>query len=495
VASGRSVNVDPNYVPPSREQLLQAAKGIGTLGLDFTPVVGDVKALGYDLPKYAQEGDKLGVGLSLLSAIPLIPNLNKLRKLKQEDLFAYSPSDPQKVREAQQLMTDFRGDELYKQSDYIDETLGDILSTDQTRRSGNVTEYLDRSNRRVEAGYETLPELQERLYGDFEPSIFTQYTYSEPKLVHYSDQFFTRFDPEKVGIGPHLGTVEQALMRSQKLLRQKPTVVKNPVTGELSVKGVDADFFMPEYVIRAKNILDIPDVGTHSNPFAVLNALKNSPNLTSFEKNMFNNTYNDLLENYLSKIQDMRLGIRKSESGLYVPDKLSSSLDLIEGGNVPPVSILLDTFVNRNVAEGAEKFTQQRLDELLGLKKQFGPDMPEKLTQELTDITKRLSEEASFPLRDVFQMEGRQVFTEGQRAAQKVNLEALKDITKKLKGLGFDTISYENVGEVADIIGPQKSFISLSPDESLKFRDARMFDPTVSDLRYAKGGIVSLRRH
>jgi hypothetical protein len=131
----------------------------------------------------------------------------------------------------------------------------------------------------------------------------------------------------------------------------------------------------------------------------------------------------------------------------------------------------------------------------LGLKKQFGADMPEKLTQELTDITKRLSEEASFPLRDVFQMEGRQVFTEGQRAAQKVNLEALKDITKKLKEIGFDTISYKNIGEVADVVGPQRSLISLSPDESLKFAEARMFDPTVSDLRYAKGGIVSLRRH
>ena len=159
--------------------------------------------------------------------------------------------------------------------------------------------------------------------------------------------------------------------------------------------------------------------------------------------------------------------------------------------NVPPESILSDTFVNKNVAQGSEKFTQSAIDDLLGYKEQFGADMPEQFTEELFNVTRGLADDAAYPLREDYMTTGRKIFTEGQRAAQKVNQEQLSNIGQALQKLGFSTIKYENLGEVSPVLGRQHSFISLNPAADLKFKDARVFDPTVPDFRYAKGGMVN----
>ena len=39
------------------------------------------------------------------------------------------------------------------------------------------------------------------------------------------------------------------------------------------------------------------------------------------------------------------------------------------------------------------------------------------------------------------------------------------------------------------------SYISLNPDRNVKLRDALEFNPDIPDVRFAQGGIVSLRRH
>lgn len=56
----------------SKEQATQILKNIGETALDFTPVVGDVKAIGYDLPNQLEEGDYLGGLFSAASVIPFV---------------------------------------------------------------------------------------------------------------------------------------------------------------------------------------------------------------------------------------------------------------------------------------------------------------------------------------------------------------------------------------------------------------------------------------
>ena len=473
----------------------EQAKGIAGLAIDFSPF-GDAKALLYDLPKAVYERKPVEAGLAAMAMIPAVPNLGKLRK---DDLFAYAPADKQQLREAQALVDNTSADELRVYGgDYIEQTLDNVLA----KRSKKTKEYLDADAARAESGYETSLELQERL-GMEDPSLYGSYTYQEPPLVHYSDQFFTKPDMDKLGLGMHTGTPEQALLRSSAMLRQNPVLAIDPVTGMPTVRAEQADFIMPEYVIRTGNILEMKDVGSHHNPFAVLSDLQNNPNLTIHERNMFRNQYNDLLEKYLQKVQDMRLNLRTSEAGLYVPDRLPSSLDLptyspadlgsgkMDYFNVPPESILSDTFVNKNVAQGSEKFTQSAIDDLLGYKEQFGADMPEQFTEELFNVTRGLADDAAYPLREDYMTTGRKIFTEGQRAAQKVNQEQLSNIGQALQKLGFSTIKYENLGEVSPVLGRQHSFISLNPAADLKFKDARVFDPTVPDFRYAKGGMVN----
>ena len=481
-------------------QTPQQSKGIGQfikdnprmvaeMAVDFSPA-GDLKALTYDLPRAIKAGDKVGAGLASLAMLPFVPNLRK---------FAYPPADKQQLREAQALVDDTSADELRQYGgDYIEQTLDNVVA----KKSKTTKDYLDADFARAENKYETAPELKERL-GIEDRSLYGDYTYTEPKLVHYSDKFFEKADMDKVGLGMHTGTPEQALLRSSAMMRQKPVLAIDPVTGKPTVRAEQSDFIMPEYVMRSGNVLEMKDVGSHHNPFAVLGDLQNNPNLTEYERNMFRNQYNNLLETYLQRVQEMRLGLRKSESGLYVPDRLSSSLDLptyspgdlgsgkMDYFNVPTESILSDTFVNKNVAQGSEKFTQKSIDNLLGYKEQFGADMPEQFTEELFNVTRGLADDAAYPLREDYMKTGRKIFTEGQRAAQKINQEQLNQVRETLQKLGYSTVKYENLGEVSPVLGRQHSFISLNPAADLKFKDASDFRPDVLDFRFAKGGLVS----
>ena len=461
---------------------------VAETAIDFSPA-GDIKALTYDLPRAIRAGNKLDAGIASLAVLPFVPKL---------DLFAYSPAKKQDIREAQ-FLVDTSADELrgYEQ-EYVEDVLNKVIA----KKPRTATQALDADAARAKSDYETALELQERL-GIEEPSLLSEFTLENPKYVHYSDKFFERADMDKLGLGMHLGTPEQALLRSSAMLRQNPVLAIDPVTGMPTVRAEQADFIMPEYVIRTGNILEMKDVGSHHNPFAVLNDLQNNPNLTREQRNLFRKANADLLEQYLQKVQDMRLGLRQSEAGLYVPDRLSSSLDLpifspadlgsgkMDYFNVPPESILSDTFVNKNVAQGAEKYTQAAIDDLLGYKEQFSADMPEQFTEELFNVTRGLADDAAYPLKEDYMKTGRKIFTEGQRAAQKVNIEQLKLIREKLQQLGFDTIKYENLGEVSPVFGRQTSLISLNPDANLKFSDARFFRPDIPDFRYAKGGIVN----
>lgn len=468
----------------------EQAKGIAGLAIDFSPF-GDAKALLYDLPKAIYERKPVEAGLAAMAMIPAVPNLGKLKK---DDLFAYPPANKERLKEAQTLVQNTRAEELENYSgDYAEEVLDNVLA----KRNKTTTQYLDADAARAESGYETLPEIQQRL-NITEPSL-----YNDPRLVHATSEFFPSFDMDKVGLGPHLGTMEQGVARSANVPKYNPTLAIDPITGMPTVRAEQAGTIIPEYVMRTGNVLEMTDVGSHHNPFAVLSDLQNNPSLTIHERSMFRNQYNDLLEKYLQKVQDMRLGLRQSEAGLYVPDRLSSSLDLptyspadlgsgkMDYFNVPPESILSDTFVNKNVAQGSEKFTQSAIDDLLGYKEQFGADMPEQFTEELFNVTRGLADDAAYPLREDYMTTGRKIFTEGQRAAQKVNQEQLSNINQALQKLGFNTIQYRNVGEYAPALGSQQSFISLNPAADLKFFDARYFRPDVDDLRFAKGGMVN----
>jgi hypothetical protein len=117
--------------------------------------------------------------------------------------------------------------------------------------------------------------------------------------------------------------------------------------------------------------------------------------------------------------------------------------------------------------------------------------MPEQFTEELFNVTRGLADDAAYPLREDYMKTGRKIFTEGQRAAQKINQEQLNQVRETLQKLGYSTVKYENLGEVSPVLGRQHSFISLNPSADLKFKDASDFRPDVLDFRFAKGGLVS----
>lgn len=63
---------------PETGSMADFLRALGGLGLDFTPGVGDVKAVAFDAPRQFEEGENLAGLLSILSAIPGVGFLGDL---------------------------------------------------------------------------------------------------------------------------------------------------------------------------------------------------------------------------------------------------------------------------------------------------------------------------------------------------------------------------------------------------------------------------------
>jgi hypothetical protein len=239
------------------------------------------------------------------------------------------------------------------------------------------------------------------------------------------------------------------------------------------IRATLKEFYMPEYALRTGNILRMGDV-VHSSPFSVLKELKFNPQLTSAERSLFSKMEADLLETYLQKVKDMRNIIRETDKGLYVPDISPFSMK-----GVTEVSVLEDLPFNRRFYDFKDvtDLSEKAFSPIRAKDAEFGKQL-------ITDY-------------------GRRVFTEPQFAAQKVNQIQLDNLRKILLDLGYDTIAYANRAEIPLSVRLRQgqapvgadSYISLNPDRNVKLRDALEFNPEIPDVRFAQGGIVSVRRH
>ena len=453
----------------SPDELKSAYKGLSTLGLDLTPIVGDVKALGYDLPKYAQAGDKLGVGLSLLSAIPFIPNLNKGRTLPLS-----APVDQSKVTRAQQVVAAENPVAVASEVPFgtVDEAVSGALSP-SLQGPRNLSELKNTENLRKQADYQTYTELRNVLGKEDAYKLLERdapFGSNIDKLIHYSNVPITKFNPEFTGLGPHFGLPEQGLSRSLQNPMLKPMLDPDAAGG---LRAILKDFYMPEYALRTGNILRMGDVA-HSSPFSVLQELKFNPQLTSAERSMFSKMEADLLETYLQKVKEMSKIIRETDKDLYVPDISPFSMK-----GVTDVSILENIPFNKRFYDFKDvtDLSEKAFSPIRAKDAEFGKQL-------VTDY-------------------GRRVFTEPQFAAQKVNQKQLDDLRKILLDLDYDTIAYANRAEIPLSVRLRQgqapvgadSYISLNPDRNVKLRDALEFNPDIPDVRFAQGGIVSLRRH
>ena len=468
----RIQNVDPNYRGPTAAQL----RGLASLGLDFTPIVGDVKALAYDLPVSISRGDKLGAGLSLLSALPFVPPIKT---------FSNVPADLTKVESAKMV-----AQSPFPESDAKKLTLGqgDIRAVMEAPITGPSADRGLESVRKAE-GYKTFDEIRDML-GAESPSVRLGGEEASQKLISYSPQYFDEFVTNISGFGPHLGPPEQGIMRAIALRAKRPIVVTGP--GDIpEVVGLEKPFYMPEYVMRIENPLLMEDVGGHSNPIALLNELMSNPQLTFGQQLEFGKLREDLLSTYAKKVDKMRDVIRQTEGDLYVPD--------LESANIPGLEKAIDT--------GADLPEVSILDpRSAAFTSDFGT-RPE----EMSDVFKSL--EGDDELGRSMESLGRKVFTEAQRAGQKVNIQDTNRIRKMLMDMGFDSARYRNTGEIptqiqlrqkgilgksgSSLLGQMfeplgaESYIPFDYQGGIKLRGATKFDPKEKKIYLQKGGIVN----
>ena len=460
----RIQNVDPNYRGPTAAQL----RGLASLGLDFTPIVGDVKALAYDLPVSISRGDKLSAGLSLLSALPFVPPIKT---------FSNVPADLTKVESAKMVAQSPNPESAAKQ---LTLGQGDIKTVMEAPITGSPADRGLESVRKAE-GYKTFDEIRDML-GAESPSVRLGGEEASQKLISYSPQYFDEFVTNISGFGPHLGPPEQGIMRALALRAKRPIVVTGPKDIP-EVAGLEKPFYMPEYVMRMENPLFMEDVGGHSNPIALLDELMENRQLTFGQQLEFGKLREDLLSTYAKKVNEMRDVIRQTEGDLYVPDFQTANIPGLEkaidtGADLPEVSIL---------DPRSEAFTSD-----------FGAR-----PAEMSAVFKSM--QGSDELGRNIESLGRKIFTEAQRAGQKVNIQDTNRIREMLMNMGFDSARYKNTGEIpAQIELRQKgilgkggssigaeSYIPFDYQRGIKLRGATKFDPKEKKIYLEKGGIVN----
>ena len=482
----RIQNVDPNYRGPTAAQL----RGLASLGLDFTPIVGDVKALAYDLPVSISRGDKLGAGLSLLSALPFVPPIKT---------FSNVPADLTKVESAKMVAQSPNPENAAKQ---LTLGQGDIKTVMEAPITGSPADRGLESVRKAE-GYKTFDEIRDML-GAESPSVRLGGEEASQKLISYSPQYFDEFVTNISGFGPHLGPPEQGIMRALALRAKRPIIVTGP--GDIpEVVGLEKPFYMPEYVMRMENPLFMEDVGGHSNPIALLDELMENRQLTFGQQLEFGKLREDLLKNYAKKVSEMRDIVRQTESDLYVPDFQTANIPGLEkaidtGADLPEISILDPE--SKSFRSNIVRPFKTPIAEI----SDFGA--------EALDISKVFKPMEGYDelSRDVESL-GRKIFTEAQRAGQKVNIQDTNRIREMLMNMGFDSATYLNTGEIpTQIMLRQKgflpdggsslfgqlfqptgaeSYIPFDYQRGIKLRGATKFDPKEKKIYLEKGGIVN----
>ena len=458
-------------------QTPQQSKGIGQFikdnprmvaetAVDFSPA-GDIKALTYDLPRAIKAGNKLDAGLASLAMLPFVPNLKPYMNM------AGKPSD---VVSAKMVAQSPNPEAAAKQ---LSLGQGNVASVVEAPISGNPRDRGLESARKAK-GFKTYDEIRDML-GKEDPNLRLGGEEASNKLAHYTHQNFVEFPTSIAGFGPHLGPPEQGIMRSLALNPKRPTVITG--AGDIpEVVGVEKPYFMSEYVMRMENPLFMEDVGGHSNPFALLDELMSNPQIPFNLQLEFGKIREDLLKQYARKVNNMRDIVRQTESGLYVPDFQTANIPGLEraietGADLPEISI-----IDPNSRVFSSDFGARPAD----ISSVFKPrESYDELGRDLSSL-------------------GRKVFTEAQRAGQRVNIQDTNRIRNMLRDRGFDSVVYRNTGEIPTqvmmrqrgILGDgieigADSYIPLDYEGGLKYRDAQFFDPTVPDLRYAKGGLVS----
>ena len=126
------------------------SSGVET-ALDFTPIVGDVKAVGYDLPQQVSEGDIVGGLFSLASMIPIVGDVAK----KGYD-FVSRMDLPRSIADINGEMAGATANtyDLVKQPEYFKRSKG--IEYDVVEMSPD--EYLDKSARLLGSTKENLVE-------------------------------------------------------------------------------------------------------------------------------------------------------------------------------------------------------------------------------------------------------------------------------------------------------------------------------------------------
>ena len=466
--SGPFVGQTPQHSKGIGQFIKDNPRMIAETAVDFSPA-GDLKALTYDLPRAIKSGNKLDAGLASLAMLPFIPNLKPYMNM------AGKPSD---VVSAKMVAVAPNPEATAKQ---LSLGQGNVASVVEAPISGNPRNRGLESTRKAR-GFKTYDEIRDML-GKENPNLRLGGEEASNLLAHYSPENFVEFPTSIAGFGPHLGPPEQGIMRSIALNPKRPIVITG--AGDIpEVVGVEKPYFMSEYVMRMENPLFMEDVGGHSNPFALLDELKNNPQIPFKQQLEFGKLREDLLKNYTKKVNSMRDFVRQTESGLYVPDNKTANIPGLErsietGADLPEISIL-----DPNSSSYGSDFGSRQADISSVFKPREGSD----------EFGRNLN------------LLGRKIFTEAQRAGQKVNIQDTNRIRNMLRNRGFDSVVYKNTGEIPTQVmmrqkgilgtgGPSvgaDSYISLDYEYGgLKHRDAQFFEPTDPRLTLAKGGLVS----